>query len=269
MSLSQKIEGAGVTGVNTVDAGAGAGAGAPDATPKAGKVGKQVTEDFKNQGQDILSKMSDDEKLALGSKRDTVAFKGVIVDPKSNQSIKKGNRVEKGKVVMGYVLKFLEDTDIPFAPYSKFAGKNDKLAVVYPEKSRHVTAGSTEYLNVYEAMRLVTRPEYSGMFTGEGSEVFIRPASSGSREVPLPTFSSPGAGSIKDNPVEAAEVINGEAVVKEEFKASFSGWFEKKRLVGGDGKTTKKNKAGDSAMILAAAFNAYFDKRNNEAAGQQ
>ena len=266
MSLSQKIEGAGVTGVEAVTA--DAGATTPDAT-KVGKVGKQVTEEFKNQGQDILSNLSEDEKAALGSKRDTVAFKGVIVDPKSNQSIKKGNEVKKGKVVMGYVLKFLEDTDIPFAPYSKFAGKNDKLAVVYPEKSRHVAAGSTEYLNVYEAMRLVTRPEYSGMFTGEGYEVFIRPASSGSREVPLPTFSSPGAGSIKDNPIEAAEVINGEAVVKDEFKASFAGWFEKKRLVGGEGKTAKKNKAGDSAMILAAAFNAYFDKRNNEAAGQQ
>jgi len=224
---------------------------------------KAITEEFKLQGESIRNSYTQDQKDAEGSKRDTVTLKGVVYDPSQKQSIKEGGVSKPGNVVIGYTLEFSEDRDIPVAPYTVNADKTNKLEVAYPETTRHVTAGSVEYLNVYETARLIAYPEFAGKFTGGGVEAYLRPAGSKNRDYPLPIICSTGKGSIKNNSVEAAEKIDGKWVCKEEFKASFGNWFAKNSIT-----KPQKTEKTDSAAVLAAAFNAYFDKRNREGASK-
>ena len=253
MSLKDKVE-----AVNNAGAGV-APAGEATKAPKDVATGKSVkTEAFKQQGASIRAQMSEDQKAIEGSKSDKVAFVCALGDPNRKQARVVSKTSVPSYTVVGYKFKVLEDTTVPFAP---IAEKYKTPLDVEPAQERAVKAGEIVSLNLVETAMFISRLEYAGKFSGEGTIVTLSAKSSKDRENPLPILTKRNGGSIKENMELIADMVGatadnkGTPQIKEEFKASFSALYKKRSL----GKsTTSAKKAGEGQADIAAAFRNYY-----------
>jgi hypothetical protein len=229
------------------------------ATPAPATKAVTKTEAFKQQGASLRAQMSEDEKALEGSKSDKVAFVCALGDPNRKQA-----RVEKkttipSYVVVGYKFKVLEDMTVPFAPI-----RQDMKTVldVEPATERQVKAGDIVALNIVETAMFISRMEFAGKFTGEGTSVFLSAKTSQDRPEPLPILNKTGSGSIKDNMELIADMIGADAnskgtpQIKEEYKESFGAIYAKKSLRKKSAGSAKK--AGEGQADIAAAFRNYY-----------
>lgn len=253
MSLSDKMAQAGVK------------KGVAPTTPAAGikKVSDASNkgEAFRMKGAQARANMSEDQKALEGSKSDKVAFVATLGNPAKSQPRKKGGDYIQSNKVCGYQIKVLEDTTVPVAPLKPEC--KDELDVQLPATERKVKAGETVTLNVIETALMISRTEYAGTFSGEGTNVYISATISKTKPDPSPCLRA-ADGSIKENMIMVAEMVGqkdgkgGRAEVKEEFK-EFAPLFRPrtaKRSGGGNGR-----KAGESIMDTAAAFRALYGQK--------
>lgn len=187
-----------------------AGAGTPQA-PKAPTVQtakkntSPKTEAFRNQGAAIRAAMSDDEKALEGSKSDKVEFVACLANPAKKQSRKSKGEYKDSFQVVGYIVKPLEDMEVPVA-HIKADAKNP-LDVDAPTM-RTVKAGEELKLNVMETAMFISKPEFAGSFTGGGKHVFLSVVFSENKETPTPCLKRAGSeGSIKTNMIMVAEKV--------------------------------------------------------------
>lgn len=242
------------------DATATATAPTPATPAKAGANTK--TEQFKQDGANIRSQYTDDQKALEGSKSDKVAFVCALGDPNKKQARVEGKQSIDSYAVVGYKFKALEDMTVPFAPIKEgFKSLTD----VEPATEKPVKAGEVFALNLVETAQLISRIEYAGKFCGEDEVVVLSVKASKSREELLPILSKQGAGSIKSNMELIAEMqgvtadSKGTPVIKPEFADSFGKLYVKKTAKRGTG--TKDRKAGEGQANIAAAFrNLYASK---------
>lgn len=225
--------------------------------PKSGIVkgsgNSSKTEEFRLKGKTLREGMSDDQRAQEGSKSDTVAFVATLANPAKPQRRKKGSEYIESKRPCGYQFKILEDTTVPVAPLK--AECKSELDVELPATERPVKAGEIVSLNIIETAIFISRFEYAGTFRGEGTEVFIVPTASAKRVDPTPCLRQTG-GSIKENMIMVAEMVDGKAKVLPEFEESFAPLFrERKTHRHGSGKGTK---AGETTKNTAAAFRALY-----------
>lgn len=231
------------------------------ATPAPASATKTVTKTdaFKQQGASLRAQMSEDEKALEGSKSDKVAFVCALGDPNRKQARVENKATIPSFVVVGYKFKVLEDMTVPFAPI-----RQDMKTVldVEPATERQVKAGEVVALNIVETAMFISRMEFAGKFTGEGTSVFLSAKTSQDRPEPLPILNKTGNGSIKDNMELIADMIGADATnkgtpqIKEEFKESFGAIYVKKNLTKKSAGSAKK--AGEGQADIAAAFRNYY-----------
>lgn len=250
MSLSDKIAEAGVK------------KGAAPATPAAGiKKSSEASnkgEAFRARGAQVRSNMSEDQKALEGSKSDKVAFVATLGNPAKGQARKKSGGYIPSNKVCGYQIKVLEDTTVPVAPLKEEC--KDELDVQLPATERAVKAGEVVTLNVIETALMISRTEYAGTFSGEGTHVYISATISKSKKDPSPCLRA-GEGSIKENMIMVADMVGqkdgkgGRAEVKEEFK-EFAPLFRPRSAKRGG--TGNGRKSGQAIKDTAAAFRALY-----------
>lgn len=234
---------------------------APSATTTATTNGKSSskTDAFKQKGASARAQMTEDQKAIEGTKSDKVAFVCALGDPNRKQARVENKTSIPSYVVVGYKFKVLEDMTVPFAPIS--ADWKTPLDVE-PAQERPVKAGTTIALNIVESAMFITRLEFAGKFTGEGTAVYISAKNSGDRPDPLPVLNKAGSGSIKENMELIADMVGatadskGTPQIKEEFKESFSALYAKKSLT--KKSASAKKKAGEGQADIAAAFRLYY-----------
>lgn len=216
---------------------------------------------FRARGAQARANMSEDQKVLEGSKSDKVVLLATLGNPAKSQPRKKGGDYIASKKVCGYQIKVLEDTTVPVAPLKENCV--DELDVQTPPSERAVKAGEIVNLNVMETALMISRIEYGGSFTGEGTSAYITATISKSKENPSPCLRTL-EGSIKENMIMVAEMVGqkdgkgGHAEVKEEFK-EFAPLFRKrsaKRAGSGNG-----HKAGEAIKDTAAAFRVLFSQQ--------
>lgn len=240
-----------------------AGTPAPAPTP-AGKVGVSKTEAFKNKGAAIRAQMSDDQKAAEGSKSDKVAFVCALGDPSRKQARVENKTSVPSYVVVGYKFRALEAMSVPKAPLKQ--GMRSILDVEEATE-RQVAAGEEFHMNIVETAMLISKVEYAGRFTGEGTQVALSVKTSNDREEPLPILTKVGAGSIKENMELIADMVGGDgteknrgtAQVKEEYAETFGALYTRRSLQKKSAGAAKK--AGEGQADIAAAFRAYYNKQ--------
>lgn len=232
-------------------------------TPVASTKGaNSKTEQFKQDGANIRSQYTADQKALEGSKSDKVAFVCALGDPNKKQARVEGKQSIDSYAVVGYKFKALEDMTVPFAPIKEgFKSLTD----VEPATEKPVKAGEVFALNLVETAQLISRIEYAGKFCGEDETVVLSVKASKSREELLPILSKQGAGSIKSNMELIAEMqgatadSKGTPVIKPEFADSFGKLYVRKTAKRGTG--TRDKKAGEGQANIAAAFrNLYASK---------
>lgn len=232
----------------------------PAVTPTAdGKASK--AEAFRQEGAAIRAQMTEDQKAAEGSKSDKVAFVCSLGNPAKRQ-----NRVEKSQniashEVVGYKFKVLEDTVVPVAPYV-----SSNILDVAPATEKTVKAGEVVALNLVETAMFMSRIEYAGKFTGEGTGVNLTVRSAKDRTDPLPVLQLAGEGSIKSTMELVGDIVGagadgkgGTVTVKPEYQETFGKLFEKRRL--GRQAAGKIKKAGNAQANIAAAFRSYYQSK--------
>lgn len=257
MALSKVTEGAVKTAPAT--------ATAPSVGATAGKASSH--EAFRAKGNSIRKAQSEEERALEGSKSDKVKFVACLGDPNKPQPRREGKSDEPSFVVVGYQFTALEDMMIPSAPLKQ----NFKTLMDVEDMTEvPVKAGETFNLNIFETGVLISRPEYAGRFTGEGTAVSITIKFSKSRPEPMPVLKKDTKGSIKIGMVMVADMIpdprdpemkeiKGTPKVKDEFAEKF-GVLYTKRKAGKTGSSTKAQ-SGEVQADLAAAFNAYIKSR--------
>lgn len=226
-------------------------------------------EEYCATGKTIRVALSDAEKQLEGSKSDKVAFLYCLGNPAVSQkrAVANNQTIDSFRVE-GYAFKALEPltyTRYDLKPEARIGVDVDRDTA----KEVQVGAGEVFYLNLFEAGALISRPEFAGSFTGEGQTVNFDVTFSSNREEPLPILKkASGTGSIKEGMVEIATMIADVnnpnkkiAKVKDEFADKFAVLFTKKSSAGRAGTAAAKN-AGENAKNLAAAFNAYINKKN-------
>lgn len=236
----------------------------PTPTPGAASGASSKAEAFKAKGKAIRASMSEDQKAAEGSKSDKVAFVCALGDPSRKQA-----RVEKkasvpSYVVVGYKFRALEAMTVPKAPL-KEGGKNP--LDVEEATERQVGAGEEFHLNLVETAMLISRVEYAGRFSGEGTQVALSVKVSAERQEPLPILTKVGAGSIKENMELIADMVGGDgteknrgtAQVKEEYRETFGALYTRRSLQKKSAGANKK--PGEGQADIAAAFRAYYGKQ--------
>lgn len=229
------------------------------ATPAPATKTVTKTDAFKQQGASLRAQMSEDEKALEGSKSDKVAFVCALGDPNRKQARVENKATIPSYVVVGYKFKVLEDMTVPFAPI-----RQDMKTVldVEPATERQVKAGDVVALNIVETAMFISRMEFAGKFTGEGTSVFLSAKTSQDRPEPLPILNKTGNGSIKDNMELIADMIGADAntkgtpQIKEEYKESFGAIYAKKSLTKKSAGSAKK--AGEGQADIAAAFRNYY-----------
>ena len=229
------------------------------ATPAPATKTVTKTDAFKQQGASLRAQMSEDEKALEGSKSDKVAFVCALGDPNRKQARVENKATIPSYVVVGYKFKVLEDMTVPFAPI-----RQDMKTVldVEPATERQVKAGEVVALNIVETAMFISRMEFAGKFTGEGTSVFLSAKTSQDRPEPLPILNKTGNGSIKDNMELIADMIGADAntkgtpQIKEEYKESFGAIYAKKSLTKKSAGSAKK--AGEGQADIAAAFRNYY-----------
>lgn len=257
MALKDKIEAA--------RNGEAAAAGTPTGTPTPG--GKGVngkTEAFKAKGAAIRAQMTDDQKAVEGSKSDKVAFVCALGDPSRKQARVENKTSVPSYVVVGYKFRALEAMTVPKAPLKQ--GMKTILDVEEATE-RQVAAGEEFSLNIVETAMLISKVEYAGRFSGEGTQVALSVKTSNDREEPLPILNKVGAGSIKENMELIADMVGGDgteknrgtAQVKPEYAETFGALYTRRSLTKKSAGAAKK--AGEGQADIAAAFRAYYGKQ--------
>lgn len=254
MSMGDKMKEAGI-GAPTPKA------TAPTAKPNADVVKKGAntkSDAFKASGQALRAQMSEDQKALEGSKRDKVAFVACLGDPARKQSRKSKGEYEGSYRVVGYRFKVLEDMKVPKAPFNENC--KDLLDVQQPAQMVQVKAGEEVNLNIIESAMFISRPEFAGMFDGEGKHVYIHAVCSQNRQDPYPALKT-NEGSIKENMILIAEMEGqvdgkgGTPKLREEFK-EFAPLYKKTRTTrAGGGAAGKKSTAIEDT---AAAFRQLY-----------
>lgn len=231
----------------------------PVSTPDKPKTANTKTAAFKQDGAAARAQMSEDQKAVEGSKSDKVAFVCALGDPNRKQPRKENNQSLPSYVVVGYKFKVLEDMTVPFAPIAA----NWKTPLdVEPSQQRPVKAGEIVALNIVETAMFISRIEFAGKFTGEGTAVTLSAKSSQDRQDPLPILNKVGAGSVKEGMELIADMVGatadtkGTPVIKEEYKPSFGALYNKQSLTRKSA-TAKKN-AGEGYADIAAAFRQFY-----------
>lgn len=252
MSLSDKMKNAGATPAPKT------APSAPAVTAKKGTNPK--TEAFQSQGAAIRAQMSDDEKALEGSKSATVEFIACLGNPAKKQSRKSQGEYKDSQQVIGYIVKPLEDMEVPVAPL-----KEDCKTIfdVQAPSTRAVKAGEEVYLNIMETAMMISKPEFGGEFKGNGKNVFLSVVFSKTKEKPTPCLKRPTAeGSIKTNMVMVAEKVGagadgqGGSYQTIDGCEQFAVLFKKRNMTrrgSGAGK-----QAAETTKNTAAAFRAMF-----------
>lgn len=229
------------------------------ATATANPKTSTKTDAFKQQGASLRAQMSEDQKAIEGSKSDKVAFVCALGDPNRKQARVENKTSVPSYVVVGYKFKALEDMTVPFAPISE----NWKTILdVEPMQERQKKAGEVFALNIVETAMLISRLEYAGKFTGEGTAVALSAKTSNDRQDPLPILNKIGAGSIKENMELIADMVGatadtkGTPQIKGEYAESFGALYAKKSLT--RKATSAQKKAGEGQADIAAAFRNYY-----------
>lgn len=230
---------------------------------EAKTVGSSKNDQFKASGAKARAQMTEDQKAIEGTKSDKVAFICALGDPNKKQSRKEGKMNKDSNVVVGYKFKVLEDMEVPNAPL-KADFKN--LIDVEPVTMVPVKAGQIVSLNLVETGMFITRVEFAGKFTGEGTEVNISAKHSQNRLEPLPALrNGANSGSIKANMeliadmVGASETSKGTPKIKDEFAEKFSMLYTKRSA--GRKTASGAKKEGESTKDIAAAFRALYAKK--------
>lgn len=235
------------------------------AAPAAGAKGaNSKTELFKQKGQALRAQMTEDQKAVEGSKSDKVAFVCALGDPARKQARVENKTSVPSYVVVGYKFRALEDMNVPFAPLKQ--GMKNILDVEEPTE-KAVSAGQEFHLNIAETAMLISRIEYAGRFSGEGTQVALSVKTSVDRDEPLPILTKVGAGSIKENMELIADMVGGDgteknrgtAQVKDEYAETFGALYSRSRLSKKSAGAAKK--AGEGQADIAAAFRAYYNKQ--------
>lgn len=228
----------------------------------AGSGTSTKNQQFIARGEAERAKLTEDQKAVEGSKSDKVAFVCALGDPSRKQSRKEGKENKPSFTVVGYKFKVLEDMEVPKAPL-KADWKS--LIDVEPVTMVPVKAGTVVSLNLVETGMFITRIEFAGKFTGEGTEVSISAKHSQNRQDPLPALrNSSGSGSIKVNMEEIADMVGatadgknkGTPKIKDEFKDIFGVLYTKKSA--GKKSAGVSRKEGESTKNVAAAFRALY-----------
>lgn len=246
--------------VNAVANASAPAEGAPVAAPTQKKVTK--TEAFKQQGASIRAQMSEEDKALEGSKSDKVAFVCALGDPNRKQARVEQKTSKASYVVVGYKFKALEDMTVPFAP---LRADWKTILDTEPVQERQVKAGTVFALNIVETAHLISKLEYAGKFSGEGTTVTLSAKTSADREEPLPVLNKVGAGSIKENMELIADMVGATATnkgtpkIKEEFAETLGNLYAKKSL-------TKKSagasrRSGEGQADIAAAFRNFYKSK--------
>lgn len=268
MSVSAQMKAAGVTAPTGAPVSAPTAPTAPQTsapqTPAGSKnmsKAKLAHQKFVANGDAIAASVSDEVKVIEGSKSDKVVFIQCLGDAtKTAKRTQGGDPNVPTHLVIGYAFKALEDMTVPCAPY-KSSPKD--IMDVEPATERPVKAGEEFYLNVVESALLISRPEYCGRFTGEGTTVSLSVKFKNDSEEPRPALVKAGDGSIKEN-MDLVNNVSKDAEgrlkhegCKPQYTA-FEPWFVRKtasRVQGG----SKQSK--DSAKSLAYAFAAYMQNK--------
>lgn len=261
MALKDKIEQAQAKEAAAGQAPAPAGQ-AP--APAGGKGVNTKTEAFKAKGAALRAQMSDDQKAVEGSKSDKVAFVCALGDPSRKQARVENKTSVPSYVVVGYKFRALEDMTVPKAPLKQ--GMRTILDVEEPTE-RQVAAGEEFHMNIVETAMLISRVEYAGRFSGEGTQVALSVKTSNDREEPLPILNKVGAGSIKENMELIADMVGGDgtdknrgtAQVKAEYAETFGALYTRRSLQKKSAGAAKK--AGEGQADIAAAFRAYYGRQ--------
>lgn len=213
---------------------------------------------FKADGASLRARMSDDQKAIEGSKSDKVAFVCALGDPNRKQARVENKTSVPSYVVVGYKFKVLEDMTVPFAPIAK----DWKTPLdVEPAQERAVKAGEIVALNIVETAMFISRLEFAGKFSGEGTAVCLSAKSAQDRPEVLPILNKVGNGSIKENMELIADMVGatadskGTPHIKDEYAASFGELYKKKAI---SKKGTKAKEAGEGQKDIAAAFRNYY-----------
>lgn len=169
-----------------------------------GTAGGKIT--LAAKGEQIITSMTEEEKAILGSKSNTLIFKGLLGTQKTSQAkTGKGGVREPSYKPVGLKLEVTEDTQIPQFPVTRTRAKDG----LDPSEITYVTAkaGETVVLSLFEFMYLVSRPEYSGYVTvgndpkggclGVIAKKFNDPVDPD--KLPKPSFNYTNGGTPKDS----------------------------------------------------------------------
>ena len=214
---------------------------------------------FKNMGASIRATMTEDQKAIEGSKSDKVAFVCALGDPTHGQPRREGGKDIPSFVVVGYKFKALEDMSIPNAPIVQ--DYKNPLDVEFGADVK-VKAGQIFSLNVVETCLLISRTEFGGHFTGEGTHVTLSVRHSKTRVEPRPILNSADA-SVKVNMDLVAEMVGatadnaGTPKVKDEYAEKFGVLFQKRERLSKKGLGREKT-SGEASADIAAAFRKYY-----------
>lgn len=242
----------------------GQAAPAPAPTPSAkGKGDSSRTEAFKASGAAARAQMSEDQKAMEGSKSDKVAFVCALGDPSRKQPRVENKTSVPSFVVVGYKFRALEDMTVPKAPLRQ----NPQSPVDVEEPTeRQVAAGEEFHMNLVETAMLISKVEYAGRFSGEGTQVALSVKVANDRPEPLPILLKVGPGSIKENMELIADMVGGDgdknrgtAQVKPEYAETFGALYTRRSMQKKSAGAAKK--AGEAQADIAAAFRAYYGKK--------
>ena len=148
-----------------------------------------------------------------------------------------------------------------------FSSLMDVEPVVWEE----VKAGETFYLNLAETGMLISKPEYAGTFTGEGTGVRVTVSFSQNRETPNIALKNIDGGSVKKNMILIADMVGadesrnlkGTPKIKDMFASKFGVLYQKRQATRGT--SSAKAVAGSNTKAIAAALESYFQHTNAKA----
>ena len=223
---------------------------------------KSSSDAFKQTGAAQRAQMTEDQKAMEGSKSDKVAFVCALGDPNKKQARVEGGNSLPSYVVVGYKFKVLEDMMVPLAPI-----KADWKSPLDVENisERPVKAGEIVSLNIVETAAFISKLEFAGKFTGEGTGVTLSAKVSSERPEPLPILNKIGTGSVKENMELIADMVGatadskGTPKIKDEYADIFGVLYSKRSL--GKKSTGAGKKAGEGQADIAAAFRALYAKK--------
>lgn len=243
---------------------------APKAAPKAAPsgAGAKVSAEsaaFRAAGKELIANMTDDQRAAMGSKSNTIAFVAALGDPRQRQDRVAGNTTLPSFLVVGFRFKAVEPLTYvkkPLKPQPK-----DILDVDYAcTEEVTVPAGEMFDLNLIETARLLAQPVYGGSATGSEKGVFLTYKESKARKDPLPVLSCIGKGSVKEGMIPIGQQIGDkEWEVLPEFQAIFAPLYMKKSAVKKASGASKDQNT--TRHEVAASFLSFLMKKEQEAQG--